>query len=520
MLTIKDATVSRGAKVLIEQINVAVFSSNVIGVVGANGSGKSSLFSFITGDLGSTGDEVEMGKDLRVISLEQEVAGLDLPALDYVISGDVVLDRIRQRLRIAEENDDSDELMHCYSELHEIDGYSAESRAAKILVGLGFEQDELTLPVKQFSGGWRMRLNLAKSLFAPSDLLLLDEPTNHLDMEAIIWLEQYLKYYPGAILMISHDQDFLDNTVTHIAHVDNKRLKLYSGNYTSFEEQRAMHIALQNAQARNQQVQMAHMQKFVDKFRFKASKAKQAQSRLKAIERMERVEPIRERSLFQFRFLEPERSPNPVMAMRHVSLGYDGETVLKRVGLSLMPGERIGLLGVNGAGKSTLIKGLCGMLPPQSGTVNRPSGLVIGYFAQSQVDHLPLDDCALSFLRRKHKEKSERELINYLGSFGFSRDQSLQPLSQFSGGEKARVAFAEIVLERPNLLLLDEPTNHLDLEVRQALSFALQDYVGTMILVSHDRHLMRSLVDELYLIDNGTLERFDGTVEDYQQLHS
>lgn len=520
MLSLQNVAISRGAKTLIENINLTVFENNVIGIVGANGSGKSTLFSAIRGEMETARGTIELRKNLRVQSLEQEVPALSISALNYTISGDTKLFQLLEKLTAAEKVQDYDTIMHCHHQLHEMDGYSAESRAAKILTGLGFAQEQLQLPVSSFSGGWRMRLNLAKCLFAPSDLLLLDEPTNHLDMETIIWLEEFLKHYSGAILLVSHDRDFLDHTVTHILHVENKQVKLYTGNFSTFEVLHAQQMALQQAQYQKQQTQIAHMMKFVERFRAKASKAKQAQSRLKAIEKMERVLPVFENSPFQFHFMKPARTANPMLTMKKVDLGYGDKIVLKRTNLNIMVNERIGLLGINGAGKSTLIKAICGELKPLHGVIQRANSLVIGYFAQHQVDYLPLDESPLSVLQNHWKNTSEKEFLAYLGSFGFNRDQSLSPLKIFSGGEKARVALAMIIYQKPNLLLLDEPTNHLDLEMRQALMTALQEYEGTMILVSHDRYLMRTLIDELYLIENGTLQHFEGSVEDYHPSNS
>ena len=361
-----------------------------------------------------------------------------------------------------------------------------------------------------------MRLNLAQCLFAPSELLLLDEPTNHLDMESIIWLERFLKNYCGAILLISHDQDFLDNTVTHIVHVEHQQLKRYTGDYSTFETLRAQQLALQQAQYQKQQAQRAHIQKFIDRFRVKPSKARQVQSRVKVMQKMELVRSVHERSQFQFNFKPLDRIPNPMISMRKVDLGYDDQLIIQQADITITAGERIGVLGVNGAGKSTLIKGICGELHPMAGVIERPAGLDIGYFAQHQVDYLNANESPLHMMRDIDKTKTEKEFVSYLGSFGFSRDQSLSSMGHFSGGEKARLALALIVWQKPNLLLLDEPTNHLDLEMRQALTYALQMYQGAMILVSHDRHLLRALVDELYLIDNHAVHPFKGSVEDYQ----
>ncbi len=520
MLTLNALTIARGAKTLIEDIDLALYPRQTIGLIGSNGCGKTSLFSAILGDLETSADEINVSKGLRIVCLEQEITALELSALDYVLSGDAVLFKVLQQLQQAQDAEDYDTAAQCHTELHELNGYSAEARAAKILRGLGFEQSQLQLTVQSFSGGWRMRLNLAKSLFTPSDLLLLDEPTNHLDMEAIIWLEIFLKRYPGGIILVSHDQDFLDHTVTHIAHIERKRLKLYAGDYSAFETQRAEFIAQHNAQHRKQQAHIAHLSKFVERFRAKASKAKQAQSRVKALEKMQVLSAFYETSPFKFHFLKPAPMPSPMISIQNLDLGYPDHRVIKRANITIRAGQRIGILGINGAGKSTLIKSLCGEIPPLNGEIERPSKLVIGYFAQHQVDHLPLDTCALNLLMDMDKTKTEKQLMSYLGSFDFDRAQALAPLKHFSGGEKSRVALAMIIWQKPNLLLLDEPTNHLDLEIRQSLTLALQQYEGAMLLISHDRHLMRTLVDELYVIDDGQLEAFDGTVEDYQEIYS
>lgn len=519
MLTLQNLTISRGNKVLMNSVDLSIFEKQRMGIVGSNGCGKTSLFAAILGELEPYRGEINLTKNLRIASVSQEVLATDISAIDYTISGDKNLFSVLQTLRKAEEKEDYETISHCHLQLHEMNGYRAEAQAAKILHGLGFSQEEMQAPLSQFSGGWRMRLNLARCLFAPSDLLLLDEPTNHLDMEAIIWLEEFLKNYPGAIFIVSHDQDFLDNTVTHIAHIENQQLKLYTGNYSSFEIQHAQEIAIQNAQYKKQQTKISHMMDFVNRFRAKASKAKQAQSRLRAVEKMELVEPIYARLPFQFHFLPPKHMPQHMLSIKKADIGYDQHIVIKRADLSIRAGDRLGLLGVNGAGKSTLIKAICGELQPLSGMIDRVSSLNIGYFAQHQVDHLPLTMNAVSLLKELDKTKTEKELIQYLGGFGFSRDQSLSPLKQFSGGEKSRVALALIIFQKPNLLLLDEPTNHLDLEMRQALTLALQEYEGAILLVSHDRHLMRTLVDQLYLIKDGKLQIFSGSVEDYQSMY-
>lgn len=519
MLQLQNATIARGANILIEKINLSLFEKNIIGIIGANGCGKSTLFSAIKGDTEIDSGKIELQKNVKVQFLEQETPGLELSALQYTFSGDLALFQIVKELNIAEKNEDYEKIANCHCRLSEMNAYGAEAKASKILVGLGFEHPQLYQPVKSFSGGWRMRLNLAKCLFAPSHLLLLDEPTNHLDMEAIIWLEGFLKHYQGAALIVSHDRDFLDHTVTHIAHIENRQLKIYTGNYSSFEIERANAITQANAAYQKQQAKINHLMSYVDRFRYKASKAKQAQSRLKMLAKMEMLEPVYEKSPFRFSFLEPERMPNPMIAMQKADLGYGDNVILKHTTLNITAGQRLGLLGINGAGKSTLIKSLCGQIEPLNGSLEHFPGTKIGYFAQHQIDYLPMDETPLSLFKDLSKNTLEKELLNYLGRFNFSRDQSLSTLKNFSGGEKARIALALIIWQKPNLLLLDEPTNHIDMEVRQALLLALQGYTGAMMLVSHDRYLMRALVDELLLISDGKVTHFDGSVEDYQTMY-
>lgn len=520
MLNLKNVSISHGANPLVEKINFSVYPKQIIGLVGENGCGKSSLLSILRENQEPHEGEIEYKRGTEVVSLLQEIEETSESAINYVISGLPHIYHIYQNLAHAEEVNDYDLMMKCHQALSDCDGYKVESDAAKILNGLGFTEEQMKLPVKAFSGGWRMRLSLARCLLAPSDLLLLDEPTNHLDMEAIIWLENYLKHYQGGVILVSHDRDFLDEVTTHIAHIENKNLKLYKGNYSSFELDRANAILLINAIHRKQQQARDHMMKYVERFRYKASKAKQAQSRLKAIEKMVLVDPIYEKNAFNFSFLKPEKMPNPMVTMDKVKLGYDEKIIIDKFNLSIRAGERIGLLGVNGAGKSTLIKGLFGTLKPLSGASELFPGTQVGYFAQHQVDNLDLEATALILLRRLSPTKAEKELIQYLAKFGFSRDQSLTEVKRFSGGEKSRLALALMIWQKPNLLLLDEPTNHLDMSMRKALTDALQEFEGALILVSHDRYLLRTLVDELYLIDQNKLTRFDGTVDDYRRLAS
>ncbi len=515
MITIQNATLSYGANPLIEDINLAIYNKQVVGLVGSNGCGKTSLLAALQGDGPLSRGEISIKSDARLSSLEQEITGLERSAHDYVLGADAKLSAIYQKLAHAEEVQDYAAMMDCHGELAECDGYRAESIIAKILVGLGFTQEDLQKPVSSFSGGWRMRLNLARCLFAPSEILLLDEPTNHLDFESVVWLQAHIKSYPGIVVLVSHDRDFLDSIVTHVAHVENHQLKMYTGSYSTFEKERAMNLAIQGAQHRKQQAKIQHMQSYVDRFRFKASKAKQAQSRLKAIERIEQVAAVHESSPFSFEFSAPDSMPDPMITLNKVNLGYGDHTVLKQLNFSIRAGQRIGLLGVNGAGKSTLIKALCGTLQPQAGKLQIFTGVRIGYFEQHQVDSLPLESTALEYMRSVAPKAAERTVTQFLAGFAFSRDQTLQTINTFSGGEKARLALAVIVWQKPGLLLLDEPTNHLDMEMREALMLALQSYEGSVVLVTHDRYLLRTLVDELFTVADAKVAPYEGNVEDY-----
>lgn len=518
MLIFQDVTFLRGNRMLLRDASFKADDGDVIGLTGANGCGKSSLFAAIRGEFALDNGEIQLGAGTQISSLAQEVPGLETSVINYVIEGDTQIANIFKRLAKAEASQDHTTIVDCHNQLTECDGYGAQARAAKILAGLGFDQKAIHQAVKTFSGGWRMRMGLARCLYHPGELLLLDEPTNHLDMEAIIWLGAYLRRYAGVAMLISHDRDFLDQVVTDIAHIENTQLKLYPGNYSHFEMQRAQAIMIQNAQHRKQQAHIAHLQKYVDRFRFKASKAKQAQSRIKALERMNLVQALHESSPFSFEFLAPERMPSPMVTIDNATLGYEDVAILDDINLSIAAGDRIGLLGVNGSGKSTLIKSIVGDIPPLLGNIQRSPGLEIGYFDQHQVDALDADDTPIMLMRRLSRQSSEKDLISYFAKFGFSRDQSMTRLERFSGGEKSRVALALIIWQRPNLLLLDEPTNHLDMETRQALMMALQAYEGSTVLVSHDRYLLRSLVNELYLVEHGRVDRFDGSVDDYQPV--
>lgn len=518
MITVQDYSAQRGGQTLIHDVQFALYPKQVMALVGANGCGKSTLLHSLIDSLQHGDDRIEAARGLMVSALAQEITELDLSASDYVLGGHAELFQVITDLRKADEAEDFEAQMHGHERMHTLDGYRAESDVATILIGLGFAQGDLDRPVRDFSGGWRMRLNLARTLFRPSDLLMLDEPTNHLDMEAIFWLETYIKQYAGAILLVSHDRDFLDRTATHVGHIEHKAWRVYTGNYSEFEMLLAQHKAQQDATHRKQQTAIAHMMKYVDKNRAKASKAKQAQSRLKAIERMNVVGPVLQSHTFTFQFHKPPKMPDPMLRVERAAFGYGDKTVLSRVKTTIRPGQRIGLLGVNGAGKTTLIEGLCGNLVPQKGTIERPGSLEIGHFAQHQVDVLPLDDTPFTLMRDLAPGMSEKEIYSYLGRYGFSKEKALQTIGCFSGGEKSRLALGVLIWREPNLLLMDEPTNHLDLEVREALAAALQAYEGSLILVSHDRYLMRSLVDELWLVEGGMVSVFDGSIDEYLEL--
>ena len=515
MLAFKDLALRRASTLLFEEASFQVYRGQKLGITGANGSGKSSLFALIRGELGADRGDFRLPADWAVASVEQETRLCDRVALDYVIDGDTEFRLTQQRLARAEDSEDAHQIAACHERLQEIDGYQAESRAARLLAGLGFDDAEIRRPMSGFSGGWIMRLNLARALMCRSDLLLLDEPTNHLDLDAVIWLEQWLRRYAGSLLLISHDRDFLDAVVDSIAHIENRRITLYKGNYSAFELQRAERLAQQQAAYRKQQQSIAHMQRFIDRFRAKATKAKQAQSRIKALEKMQLIAPAHVDSPFSFEFRPPAALPSMLIRLEQASTGYGERVVLDRIDFTLIPGERIGLLGLNGAGKSTFIKLLAGTLPSFSGEISRAKDLSIGYFAQHQVEQLDLEASPLLIMQRLDEGLSEREIRGFLGGFDFRADKVMQKTRTFSGGEKARLVLALLIWREPNLLLLDEPTNHLDLEMRLALNQALQGFEGSVILVSHDRHLLRSVCDDLWLVDGGRVARFDGDLGAY-----
>ncbi len=516
MIVLRNITLRHGSNVLLKQINWTIYHKQRIGLIGANGSGKTSLFNMLLGNLAADDGDLEIPRQIKLAHVAQETPTSSQSALDFVLDGDDELQALQHALQQAEEAQDGNRIALLHEKLGIIDGYTAPSRAAQLLAGLGFKPHETTKPVSDFSGGWRVRLNLAKALMCRSDVLLLDEPTNHLDLDAVLWLEQWLKKYTGTLLLISHDRDFLDQTVDHVAHLSQQQIKLYTGNYSGFEKLRAAELLMQQAAYEKQQKQLAHMQSYVDRFRYKASKARQAQSRLKAIERMDLVCAVQAESAFQFQFQSAGACPNPLLTIDHASIAYGDRTILKNLDFSITAKDRIAILGPNGAGKSSLIKLLAGELHAATGSYELASGVKIGYFAQHQIDKLHLDDSPLLHLRRLAERSPELELRKFLGSFGFSGDQVLASVKRFSGGEKSRLALALLIWQRPNLLLLDEPTNHLDLEMRNALSIALQEYEGAMILVSHDRFLVRSTTDQLWLAAEGKVGPYDGSIEDYQ----
>ncbi len=515
MLEFRSLALRRAGAVLFEDAEFNIYAGQKVGVTGANGCGKSSLFALIRGELTPDRGELRLPADWLLASVAQETELSAQAALDYVIDGDAELRRVESRLAAAEAAGDSMQIAACHERLQEIDGYQAPSRAARLLAGLGFADAEMRLPLNRFSGGWIMRLNLARALMCRADLLLLDEPTNHLDLDAVIWLEQWLKRYPGTLLLISHDRDFLDAVVEGIAHIEQERISLYRGNYSAFERQRAERLAQQQAAHDKQQAAIAHMQAYIDRFRAKATKARQAQSRIKALEKMQLIAPAHVDSPFEFEFRPPQAMPSSLLRLDRVATGYGEKNVLERIDFSLMPGARIGLLGLNGAGKSTFIKLLAGELPPTAGELVRAKELRVGYFAQHQVEQLDLEANALLTMQRLDPDLSEREIRGFLGSFNFRGDKVMQRLDTFSGGQKARLVLAKIIWQRPNLLLLDEPTNHLDLDMRLALNQALQGFDGSVILVSHDRHLLRSVCDELLLVDAGRVQVFDRDLDAY-----
>ncbi|GAB1047790.1 MAG: ABC transporter ATP-binding protein [Shewanella algae] len=517
MITISDAQLIRGTKTLLDEASLTIYPGHKVGLVGANGTGKSSLLALILGQLHLDKGEISVPSQWRIATVAQETPALEVSALEYVLDGDREFRELETQLAKAEAEDNGHRIAELHGKLDAVGGYSIRARAGTLLAGLGFTEAQQSHPVKSFSGGWRMRLNLAQALLCRSELLLLDEPTNHLDLDTMYWLEGWIKSYQGTLVLISHDRDFIDAIVDEIVHVEHQKLNFYKGNYSAFEHTRAERMAQQQVAYERQQRERAHMQSFVDRFRYKASKAKQAQSRLKALERMTELMPSKADSPFYMEFREPDALPNPLVKMEDVSVGYGDKAILNKVHLNLVPGARIGLLGRNGAGKSTLIKLLSEQLSPMRGLYEPNPGLNIGYFAQHQIEFLQLDDTPLQHLQRLAPNAREQELRDFLGGFGFQGDMALAQVRPFSGGEKARLVLALLVWQRPNLLLLDEPTNHLDLEMRHALTIALQGFEGAMVIVSHDRHLLRLTCNDYYLVDGGEVRMFDGDLDDYHQ---
>ena len=518
MITATELSLARGAKYLIKSSSFTIHPNHKVGLVGANGCGKSSLFASLLGTLPPDLGNLTMPASWKIATVKQETPALEQSALDYVMDGDIEYRQLEAKLEQARDNDNGTLEATIINQIDTINGYSLPARSAELLHGLGFMQEQLVNPVKSFSGGWRMRLNLAQALISRADLLLLDEPTNHLDLDAVIWLQRWLKRFTGTLVLISHDRDFLDDVIGQILHIEHQTAKLYSGNYSAFERQRAEHLAQQDAQYQKQQKEVAHLTSFVDRFRAKASKAKQAQSRLKRLQKLPDLAPAHVDSQFTFSFEQPDTLPYPLLALTESQCGYSNDTIiLENVGMTLVPGSRIGLLGRNGAGKSTLIKSLAGDLALLKGERYCAQDLKVGYFSQHQLEQLHMPSSAIEHITRAKPDITELQARSFLGRFGFSGDQALDKVATMSGGEKARLVLALIVLEKPQLLLLDEPTNHLDLEMRQALVLALQDFDGAIILIAHDRYLLESCVDEFYLVANGRVTDFDGDIDDYQQ---
>ncbi len=519
MLVFSDLAIRRGSRQLFSDANFSIHPQQKVGLTGANGTGKSTLFSLIMGVLDSDEGSFSMPPDWVIAHVKQETPNTDISALDYTLQGDTEYTDLQVQLETAAD----EQLGELHAQLDAIDGYTAKSRASILLHGLGFSNEQISLPVSQFSGGWRMRLNLSQALMCRSDLLLLDEPTNHLDLDAVIWMQSWLAAYPGTLILISHDREFLDGTINQIAHIEHEKVTIISGNYTAFEKIRAEQLSQQQSAYEKQQREIDHMQSFVDRFRAQATKAKQAQSRLKALERMQTIAPAHVDSPFSMKFFEPEKLPDRLFITKNTDLGYriegdegaNDKVVVEGLKLDLLPGDRVGLIGPNGAGKSTVIKYLSGDLKAFTEESLRAKDLKIGYFAQHQLEQLDPEQSALEHVRELDKKIREQDLRNYLGGFGFHGSRVDEPVAPFSGGEKARLALALIVYEKPNLLLLDEPTNHLDLEMRHALTIALQDYAGAIVVVSHDRHLLKTVTDELIMISHGKAAPYEGDLDDY-----
>jgi ATP-binding cassette subfamily F protein 3 len=515
MLALTNIAVRRGRKVLIEGASLQIHAGQRLGVIGANGCGKSSLFAMIMGELEPDDGELVLDPKDVIAHVAQESPHGSGSAVDHVMDGDQELREVQAAIATGEADEDRPDLHLLYERMEAIDGFTAESRASRLLHGLGFAADEFKKPVKEFSGGWRMRLNLARALMCRSDILLLDEPTNHLDLPAILWLERWLRRYEGILLVVSHDRDFLDQVCTRIAHIEHRQMKLFTGNYSQFEALRAEQLSQQQAMFARQQKEIKHIQSYVDRFRYKASKARQAQSRIKMLERMEKIAPAHVDSPFRFHFFEPKRQPQHLLGLTDAKVGYGDDVILDNIDLNLSAGDRIGLLGVNGAGKSTLVKALSTGSTVLEGERVLSKDTKIGYFAQHQLELLRPEQSPIDHLRDVAPDDREQDHRNYLGRFGFGGERIFEPVQPFSGGEKARLVLALMIRQAPNLLLLDEPTNHLDLEMRQALSVALIEYTGALVVISHDRHLLRSVCDELLIVHDGIVDRFNRSLDDY-----
>ncbi|MBN8509550.1 MAG: ATP-binding cassette domain-containing protein, partial [Burkholderiales bacterium] len=521
MITLRDLTLRRGTKVVLQGANLTLHPGEKVGLIGRNGAGKSSLFALLGDRLHADAGDVEIPPRWVVGEVAQAMPETGDGATDFVLQGDLPLQRAEEALAAAEARGDGHAMAEAHVALDEAGAFDARARAQALLLGLGFRSEQLDAPVNSFSGGWRMRLQLARALMCPADLLLLDEPTNHLDLDALVWLEAWLQRYEGTLVVISHDREFLDAICRVIVHLEDGQLTRYSGNYSAFEEMRAERLAQAAAAYSRQQERIAHLQRFIDRFKAKATKARQAQSRVKALARMEKLAPVLTASDFAFEFREPQSLPNPMLVCDELACGYGSKTVVRDIDRSVLAGQRIGILGANGQGKSTLVKTIAHVLPPLAGRITEGKGLVIGYFAQQELDLLQLDDGPLLHLVRLARDVGpaarEQELRDFLGQFRFGGDMVQQPVGTLSGGEKARLVLAMLVWQRPNLLLLDEPTNHLDLSTREALSIALNEFEGTVMLVSHDRALLREVCDEFWLVAGGRVQPFDGDLDDYQR---
>ena len=517
MIILKDITLRRGTKLLFAHADAAIFAKQKVGLVGLNGCGKSSLFSLLFKHITPDDGDLYVQPNIRIAYLSQDVPNTEISVLQYAMDGDKELSDLFRQLKIAEEKHDSYLITALHNRLYELNGYDLETRAAKILIGLGFGIAGEHRAVNTFSGGWKMRINLAQVLMSRADLLLLDEPTNYLDLDAIVWLEEWLQKYAGTLLLISHDRDFLDSVIEKVIYIGNSKLESYSGNYSSFEKQRAEQLAQERSIDQKQQAQIEHLNKYINRFRAKVGKARQAQSRIKMLEKMELVSITRIESPFSFKFQSTKPCSSPLISLREVTVSYGEHKILNEVNFNLDSDDMIGILGINGAGKSTFMKTLAGILKAKTGNAFFNPSLKIGYFAQHQIDQLDMQASPLNMMQRFDPEASEKQARSFFGGFGFSKDSIFQVIGNFSGGEKARLMLALLIWQKPNLLLLDEPTNHLDLEMREALAYALQEYSGALVLVAHDRHLLSTVVNEFYLVDDYKVTKFNGDLNDYQK---